>query len=229
MNKIQINQSRMFGAVELAFDNNSDVLDLFPKLKAAREKFRKGQKLINQYRQVQELNASGLTLTKVKLREDLIRQILRFSTVLMAHAAEVEDLKLKTLSDYSETDLKRKSDKVLFDIGDLLLNQALPVKTELTTYAVDDAMIDNMKNLLAVFEIAIPQKRGADNVLKVSTGNIADIFKALNKLLREEIDILMGPLEFTHPDFFKTYMNARIVIDYSGGGKSTPTEPPIIK
>jgi len=229
MNKIQINQSRMYGAVELVFDNNSKVLDLFPKLKAAREKFGKGQKLLDQFRQVQEINASGLTVGKVRLRENLIRQILHFSTILMAHAIMIEDSKLKILADYSENVLKRKSDRVLYDIGELLMNQVILVKTNLADYAVEDDLIDNMKNLLEIYKIAIPQKRGADNISKVSTGNIADVFKSQNKLLREEIDVLMGPLEFTHSDFFKTYMNARIVIDYKGGGKSTPPEPPAPK
>lgn len=229
MNKIQINQSRMFGAVEYAFDNNPDVLDLFPKLKAAREKFGKLQKLIDQFRQVQEINASGLTVGKVRLRENLIRQVLHFSTILMAHAIMVEDSKLKILADYSENVLKRKSDRVLYDIGELLMNQVILVKTKLADYAVEDDLIDNMKNLLEIYKLAIPQKRGADNVMKVSTRNIAEVFKSMNQLLREEIDVLMGPLEFTHPDFFRTYQNARIVIDYKGGGKSTPTEPPVNK
>src|SRR5665647_1157160 len=229
MEKIQINHSRMYGAVVLVFDNHPEVVEKFPELKAALEKFKSGLTVIDQNRQVQEYRAEGLTTSKVKLREDLIHQILRFSKVLMAHATGVGDLKLKTAADYSESDLKRKSDSVLFDIGDLFLNEAIPVKADLTKYEVGDAELENMKRLLGIFKLAIPLKRGANNISKVSTENIADVFKMMNTLLKEEIDKLMGPFEFTHPDFFKTYKNARIVVDYKGGGKSIPPEPPVNK
>ena len=225
MEKIQINQFRMFGAVVLVFDNHPEVVEKYPKLKAAVEKFIGGLTVIEQNRQVQEYRAEGLTINKVKLREDLYRQILRFSKVLMAQATEFGDLKLKTAADYSESDLKRKADSVLFDIGDLFLNEAIAVKAELAKYEVGDAELDNMKRLLGIFKLSIPQKRGSVNISKVSTENIADVFKMMNALLKDEIDMLMGPFEFTLPDFFKTYKNARITVDYKGGGKSTPPEP----
>lgn len=229
MEKIQINQSRMYGAVVFVFDNHPDVVEKYPKLKAAVEKFRAGLAVIDQNRQVQEYRAEGLTINKVKLREDLIQQILRFSKVLMAHATEFGDLKLNTAADYSASDLKRSADSVLFDIGDLFLNEAILVKADLTIYDLGDAELENMKRLLGIFKLAIPQKRGSVNISKVSTENIADVFKMMNTLLKEEIDKLMGPLEFTLPDFFKTYKNARITVDYKGGGKSTPPEPPVKK
>ena len=229
MDKIQINKSRMFDAVELVFDNHSDLIIRFPELLAALEKFKNGKILIDQNRQVQEVNAAGLTINKVKLREELIHEVLHISAALRAYATSAVDLKLKTLADYSETDLKRKSDKILCDIGDLLMNQALPIKTELEKYAVDDDKLDKIKSLLVQFKAAMPQKRGADNISKVSTGNIADVFKSQIKLLKEEIDVHMRPFEFTHPDFFNTYKNSRNIVNYKGGGKSAPKEPPATK
>jgi len=227
MNKIQINQSRMFAAVLLAFDNHSEVVDKFPKLKTAVLKFKNGQVIIDQNRQVQEYNASGLTTGKTKLRENLKRRILQFSKVLMAHGTSVENEELITMANYSETDLVRKSDKILFDIGDLLMTQAIPIKAELAIYDVGDAEFENMKNLLEEFKKSIPKKRGAANVSKVSTENIADVFKSQRKLLKDVIDKHMGPLEFTYPEFFKTYKNARKVVGYTGRrSKSTPLEPP---
>ena len=43
-------------------------------------------------------------------------------------------------------------------------------------------------------------------------------------MLRTEIDVLMLLFEETQPDFYKAYKNARIIVDYSGGGPSKDTE-----
>ena len=34
-----------------------------------------------------------------------------------------------------------------------------------------------------------------------------------------EVDVLMMPFQFSQADFYNAYKNARIIVDYKGGGK----------
>lgn len=179
-----------------------------------------GQATINQNRQIQEADSSGLTKNKRDLRSELIRLILLFAAGLKANATSTKNPELKTKADYKAYELQKSADSVLADIGMLLNEMALPLRYDLAKYAIGEAEFQQMERLLAEFRLAIPKRRVAINISKVSTGNIDGVFKAQDKLLREQVDALMEPFQFSQPDFFNAYRNARSVVDYSGRGKA---------
>ena len=61
MNKRQLNKWRMFGSVVAVLDENSALVSSLNDLAAAIERFKSGQLIINQNRQVQEAKTTGLT------------------------------------------------------------------------------------------------------------------------------------------------------------------------
>ena len=97
---------------------------------------------------------------------------------------------------------------------------ATPLKGELAKYFVSEADLTGMDSLLTEFKEAIPLRRVATSVSKVSTANISGIFEVQDKILKDEIDLLMLSFRFTQPDFYNAYRNARSIIGYTGGGKS---------
>lgn len=225
MNKNQINKSRMYGTVDLVFDNHSSLFTQLVELVTAHQRLKDGQLLIGQYRQVQEADSSGLTKNKVVLKANLIKGILQFSAALRAYAASAKNEELKAKSHYVASDLKKTPDPILYDIGVLLVGLANPIRNDLAKYFVSDTEFTGMNSLLAAFKLAYPQQRVATTESKVSTGNIGEVFKSLDKLLKEEIDELMLPFQFTQPDFYNAYKNARIIVNYSGRGKSKSGTP----
>lgn len=227
MNKSQINKSRMFGTVDLVLDNHSSLFTLLVELITAHQRLKDGQALIRQYRQVQEADSSGLTQNKILLKADVIDGILKFSAALRAYATSVKNEELKVKSHYVASDLKKTPDPILFDIGVLLVGLADPVKTDLVKYSIVEADFAAINSLLATFKIAYAQPRVATAEAKVSTGNIGEVFKSLDKLLKDEIDELMLPFQFSQPDFYNAYKNARIIVNYSGRCK-TKTETPAV-
>lgn len=85
-----------------------------------------------------------------------------------------------------------------------------------------------MESLLAGFKSSIPQRRVSKSVSKTSTGNISQVFKMMDKLLKDEIDSYMSLFQFTQPDFYNAYKNARLIVGYMGRVKSKDdkTKPP---
>lgn len=216
MNRRQINWSHMYGAVGVVFEKYASVIDQFPEMGSAIQQFNSRKEVISQHAQVQVVNFSGLTRGKIDLRDLLTMFIQRLSAALAAYATSKGNITLKMKLNFSSSFLKRKSDQVLLEIARALLTEAKPFSSEFKKYGITDIEFDEMVSVIGEFDKAVPKKRGADNVTKLSTKIIAEIFKELNKLLRERIDVLMGPLEFTNPDFYYTYKNARIIVDYSG-------------
>jgi len=151
-----------------------------------------------------------------------------FAAGLKAHATSTKNSELKTKANYKAYDLQKTADSVLADIGRLLHETALPIRSDLAKYAVTEPDFQKMEQLLDEFRLAIPKRRVAINISKVSTGNIDGVFKAQDKLLKEQVDSLMEPFRFSQPDFYNAYRNARSVVDYNGRAKTVPVAPEAI-
>lgn len=220
MNKNQINKSRMYFACDLVLDNHQELVSAMPELLAAHESLKEKLLLIEQYRQVQEVDSTGITINKSKLRIDLSKLILQFTGVLKAYATINKDEVLKAKASYNTSDLSRVSDPVLYDIGRLLFSLATPLKLDLERFFLTQEGFDGLETLLDKFKTSIPEKRIAIGTSKLSTKHIQETFAAIDVLLKEEIDVLLLPFQFMHEDFYNEYKNARIIIDYVGGSKT---------
>lgn len=215
----------MFETVDSVLDKNSSLFESMPELVSAHRMLKEGKTLILQYRQVQEAETSGLTTTKENVKTDFINSILKFSAALRAYATSTKNEDLKAKAHYVSSELKKVPDPILFDIGTLLFKLAAPIKIELTKYSVGEEEIAEMEALLPGFKLTYPQQRVATTESKMSTGNIDKVFKSMMKLLKEVIDELMLPFQFSKPDFYNTYKNARLIVNYSGRGKGKPDKP----
>ncbi|MGD9931963.1 MAG: hypothetical protein AB7U05_18230 [Mangrovibacterium sp.] len=218
MNSLQVNKSRMYQAVNKVLERNLALYAGINELVAAQGQLTNHLDLIGNYRQVQELNHSGLTNNKAMLKEQLINSVSKVVSGLLAFATATKDKVLLKRVNYKPYMLQ-KPDPVLADIARLILHEALPLQSDLEKYFVSGADLTQLETLIAQFVESIPQKRVALNFSKVSTRNIADVFMATDKLLKTEIDILMMPFQFTQPDFYNTYKNARLIVSYTGRRK----------
>ena len=131
MDAKQINKSRMYGATIMVLDNNLALFEAMPELAAAHQQLKEKMTLIDQHRQIQEVNNTGLTKNKRLLREELTTLILRFSAALAALAATKNDVVLITKVNYTLSDLKKSSDLILCDIAVMINGLAAPAVADL--------------------------------------------------------------------------------------------------
>lgn len=216
----------MFGSVVTVLDENSALVSSLSGLAAAQERFKSGQLIINQNRQVQEAKTTGLTMNKKVKREKLVQTITLFAAALKGYAVAVNDEDLKAKADYTPSNLLRVADSVMYDIGMLLYGMAFSHKDDMVRYFIGDAELKGMEKLLSEFILAIPKKRVATSLSKTSTDNLESVFAAQDKLLREEMDVLMLLFQVSHPDFYNSYKNARAIVNYTGRGKGAVAETP---
>lgn len=214
----------MFEAVDLVLDNHSQLFTQLADLVLAHQRLKDWLNLLGNNREVQEADHSGLTDTKKGLKGTVVRHTIKLSAVVKSYANSVKDRELWKMANYTRSELLLASDAHLFDIGTVLLKLALPIQAGLNNYLFGSEKITAYQVLLNGYHAAIPQKRVASSVSKVSTMNIGELIDSLSKLLKEEIDVLMLILEDSQPDFYRTYKSSRIIVNYRGGGKSKPEE-----
>jgi hypothetical protein len=225
MNKRQINKTRSYSVIILVLENYSTLFSSYPELTQGQQRLKDYVAQIDQNRQVQETNNSGLTMNKTKLREALSKLIHQFSAALVAYAISTKNIELKTKATYNNSSLIRAADPIFYDIGMLLYNLALPLANELQRFFITQAEFDEMATTLSNFKASIPQKRVATGTSKVSTGNINETFKTIDALLKDEMDVLLMPFQFTQPDFYNEYLSAHSVVDTGGNRKKTDETP----
>ena len=228
MNKKQINKTRSYSVIVLVLEKFNQLFSSYPELIQAHQRLKDYLVQIEQNRQVQEANNAGLTITKTILRENLIKLIKQFLAALRAYATSTKNIELKAKASYTNSTLLRAADPILFDIGLLLYKLALPLNNELARFFITSAEYEAMENTLNNFKSSIPQKRAATGTSKVSTGNINDIFNTIDALLKDELDLLLMPFQYSQPDFYNEYQSARSIVETGGNRKAKTDELPVV-
>ncbi len=222
MRKSLINKGRMYVATDLSLDKFADTFAGNEELNEARRKLKDGLNSIGEVQQVLVVDNTGLTQYKYELRTGFTLHALKFAVGLKAYATTQKDTALLTKVSYQLTDFNRLPDPILFDVVTMLYRQADPIRDKLVRFFLTDEDFASMEKMLADFKGAFPQKRMATTVSKSSVEKIIAVFKSMDKLLKEVIDRLVAPYQYQNPDFYREYCNARIIVGYTGRGKSKP-------
>jgi hypothetical protein len=224
MDKIKINKGRMYRATDLVLDKYASLYSEHAELIDACLKLKAGINLIEEQQQVQVVDNTGLTQTKVVLRVELTGIILKFSNGLKALATLQKDADLLKKSTFKLSDLNKLADPVLYDVGFLLFYLASSFREQLLHFFITDDDFTLMEAKLLSLKAAIPQKRLATTVSKVSTKKLNEVFQTNDHLLKEVIDIFVAPFQYAYPDFYNEYKNARMIVGYTGRGKTKKEE-----
>ena len=74
-------------------------------------------------------------------------------------------------------------------------------------------------------KVSAPVAIGASHAAK-NAARVDEAFDRADGIVNNGLDNLMLQFEDTHPDFFRDYTNARIIIDRPGGHGNGGTPPP---
>ena len=206
----------MYHSSDLVLDKFMDSFANIAELTQAHEELKQYISVIDAQQQVQVVDNTGLTRTKIVLRGAVTQHIQKLSMALKAYATFQKNTELLTKSSYRPSDFVRLSDPILFDVGTMLLNLAIPLQEQLAKYFLTDEDFTQTEAILAEFKAAIPQKRMATTVSKSSTSKLNEVYHAIDHLLKEIIDVYVAPFKFQNPDFYAEYGNARITVGYTG-------------
>jgi hypothetical protein len=168
---------------------------------------------IRLYRQIQEKDTKGITISKDAIETNLIKATLKVVDGLVPHATATNNQELLKSIDYKPSDLKYTRDNYLIDKCKLVYNTADALRHELESYEVTDVDIMAISTLLGQYEIIVPAKRVSVTAQKVATAGIKTEIKEIDLHLKNNLDNLMLMFRSNKPDFYDGYKASRIIIN----------------
>jgi len=219
MTRKSINLLDMLKSVLQFFTENPQLLEGKPALQTSVEKLRVYINEIEALEQAQAKNAKTETALKGETKTALINAASKVLAGIGAHAAAINDTRLKMDSDITDYDLNRLRQNDLITEIHAIYDMALPIASELTTWHVTQDDIDALDTNSAAFDAKDPAIK---NIKARSAKATADIKAKLDEaynFTKDTIDAMMLPYKTVNPTAYGHYQKAREIIHTAGGHK----------
>jgi hypothetical protein len=172
---------------------------------------------------VQSEDNTGLTVAKNRIEGELVSVSTKVVDGLVAFATATDNDGLLSIINFKPSDFQRARDFDLTNIAKTIAEKAGENESELRLFGVNEEDITAVTNKLGQYEIAIPAKRLTDADKKAATQQIDIEFQTLGTYMRTKLDNLLKQYRTSHPDFYKAYINVRIIVNRGGRSATTTT------
>jgi hypothetical protein len=163
-----------------------------------------------------ESNAStiGVTTDKNVLHDLVCEETFLIASGIFAYASRTNNFILRDKVNYTEPELAATRQSELARISREVLSQAQQNLPALEPYGITSTETEAFRDLVARYEVAIPETRAVVSARMAAAEKLASLFNQADDLLKNQLDRLVEPMRRTAPEFYNTYQNARNVVKY---------------
>jgi len=219
------NQLKMFRTVVTAFSDYPADWGTMPALQAAITRLTTKTIGLEQLAWHHGNSKIGVRALKDQEREDAIGTALTVVSGLKALASETNDSALKEQARISRTNLQQASVVRLSQYFIRILEAANQHAAGLATNGVSQQTIDEFAAVSGHIAEVLGTTRTAVVNKSQETTAIKELRKEISNLLRNTIDNQVNVLRTSHPDFYKLYKSARVIVDHKGPTKGNGNPP----
>ena len=176
--------------------------------------------LIEQNRDAQTLETTGITTDKTAKRNSMTEKTLFMINRLQSYANVVNNPELLESIKYTASDLKKSRDTDVIGICNTVLAKANANAAAIATYGVTAAMITELQAAITAYSATLAKPKAAKSQTKTATENLTKLFKEADELLVKRLDLDIELFKTSKPDFYSQYKTARIIIPTGGGATS---------
>jgi hypothetical protein len=209
----QINKLNMAETSSTVLGKNNDFWKDIPVFVTSEALLKNAIAAIHAESQKQTSSPKGYTVSKMNIKQQLLNATLQAIGPVSSHAVLIDDQVLLKKISFSENNLKHSREQDLVNKARIVHTEAKNYILLLAPYGYREADLDAFGLLIDQFEAAIPLRRTATSEISTATKNLRILFHDLNGILRTKIDLLMLSFMTTQPDFYKTYMSSRVIVD----------------
>lgn len=167
--------------------------------------------MIEQNRDAQTLETTGMTTEKTAKRNSMIDKTLFMINRLQSYANVVNNPELLESIKYSASDLKKARDTSVVGICNTVLAKATANAAAITAYGVTAPMITELQAAIAAYSATLAKPKAAKSQTKTATENLIRLFKEADELLTKRLDLDIELFRTSKPDFYSQYKTARII------------------
>lgn len=213
MNATQEARLNMYRVVEALCLDNAATLALMPALQATFATFSTKITAIVTTVQQQDKILLGLAANKKEIKKNLARLATDIAGAISAYAAATNNLELKSAVHYTHSDLLNSRDDLLAPRCRNIYDRAMANAAALANYGLSATLLSVFHDTIDDYFNTVPKPRSASSLRQLYTSNIKILVKETSLLLREQMDKLVALFKNTHPDFVRSYKNARVLHD----------------
>ncbi|SFE69811.1 hypothetical protein [Sunxiuqinia elliptica] len=214
MNKRLLNKLMMLKAVLSFLKANARVWKQVPDLADDIKELGKLTNEIDSKRQLIANDTKGHTEEKRDEQQKLEKQVIALSSVLAAMAERSGNEVLLGKVDFSRSEFTQKRDQEQVIIASEIVALARENLEALASSAISEEQVAELESQAKRVEQLMPKKRLSVSERKAANGQMKELFKTTDRLLKKRIDRMIVPYESSDPAFYAAYQNARMIIDY---------------
>jgi hypothetical protein len=213
MNSSQEAKLNMYHAVITHCDANNAVVATIPAFDAQLTTFKATVVSIDDTVQLEAQVISGIATDKKVLRTSLTQQGADLAATVFAYAKSINDNTLAEAVDFAKSELARLKDDELAPVCQNIHAAANTNIAALAAYGITAPALANFNALITNYIAAVPAPRNAAALRKTYAVNLKTFFKDADSMLKNQMDKSALRFKITHPDFYTTYKNNRIILD----------------
>ncbi|MDD5185746.1 MAG: hypothetical protein PHS84_10855 [Paludibacter sp.] len=227
MNRKQIDLSEMIESVSKVLDDNASLISDKPSIVAVNTKLKENMVEVKELKQKQAVSTKPNYTIKEYKKEDMIANLLVVKAGVTAVGIDKNDVKLKTISEVTESAIKnmRESDLVVY--GHDLYVAAMTIPAELLVWGVTQDEIDDLGDSTDSYLDQNPTIRNIKAKSSQATTEIKGKLNVSLKLIKETLDPLIEPFKKMNPTFYGEYQNTRIIVSHAATHPK-PDEKPAV-
>ena len=213
MKRFQGNQLDMFLVVDNVLQKHTSVWSSLAAMQTAVNDFRTALTAVTTSLEQQVIPITGYRQDKRKALLAMVELALQVRGSVMAYADTIADNVLKDGINFSYTKLVKVSDTVSAERCQIIKDTAQNHLSQLGAYGVNQSLLNQLQQLIDLYQSKIPSTRVAITKRKLATRNLKRYIKETSLILKDRMDKLMYYFKASHPDFYAVYFNARIIVD----------------
>jgi hypothetical protein len=214
MNKRFENKLKMMAAVLALMKLNKNIWNNSPVMVAAIDELTALVDQILAARKVTDSNLTGLTDEKKEQQKKLIDNAFEMASVLVAFASRTGDQVLLATVDFPYSIFSRQREGKQLNTCKDILSLLRKHAGALVEYDITEADATELEGLIGLFEQGLPTNRVSVSERKAANKKQKELFATADSHLEVQLDRLMVRNKTKHPDFYNSYLNARIIVDY---------------
>lgn len=203
----------MYKTVRSIIENNQAIWSNLPAFSQSRDAFIQKLSELEQKSYEQSLALIGVSATKDVKKQFTAEKTYAISSALVAYAVMHNDTALLEQMNVGKKAVFQASKTNLLQFVDRVIAKALVYTAELVEFGVDQQAISDLQTLRDELEDQLNAPRNAIVERKGLTQQITTLRKELDDILKLQLDKLMIVFKPDHPNFFRAYSNARVIVD----------------
>jgi hypothetical protein len=180
---------------------------------AAVTQFEAGIDAIENLRDQQDTDISGIAQDKENKRRALEEQTFTAGKILAFYASTVNNRELREKVNFTKSALINARDNELPGMSQQVHQEAVANAAAVLPFGLTAAMTTALGTALDDFVDYISKPRAAESETSAATEQLPVAFEATTTLLEEQLDAGMELYRVSDPDFYAQYHNARIIVN----------------